>query len=137
MDDLRTSVQMASYEQKDPLLIYKFEAFELFKKMLMETNKSIMSFLFRAGVPVQEEPQQHVQQIPQEYAEFEELFDNSQEIDRRGEAYAADENDYYTEDHVEPKQQPVSVEPKSGRNDLCPCGSGKKYKQCHGAHAPE
>lgn len=137
MDDLRTSVQMASYEQKDPLLIYKFEAFELFKKMLMETNKSIMSFLFRAGVPVQEEPQQHVQQIPQEYADFEELFDNSKEIDRRGEDYAADENDYYTEDHVEPKQQPVSVEPKIGRNDLCPCGSGKKYKQCHGAHAPE
>ncbi|RQO30680.1 preprotein translocase subunit SecA [Taibaiella sp. KBW10] len=134
MDDLRTSVQMASYEQKDPLLIYKFEAFELFKKMLLETNKSIVSFLFRAGVPAQEEQPQHIQQIPQEYADFEELYDNSREIENRGEDYAANENDYYNEDHVQPKQQPISVEPKIGRNDLCPCGSGKKYKQCHGAN---
>ena len=135
MDDLRTSVQMASYEQKDPLLIYKFEAFELFKKMLMETNRNIVSFLLRAGIPMQDAPTQNVQQIPQEYADFEELQDNGAEVDRRGEAYAADENDYYSEDHVHsaPKQKPISVEPKIGRNDLCPCGSGKKYKQCHGA----
>ena len=136
MDDLRTSVQMASYEQKDPLLIYKFEAFELFKKMMMETNKSIVSFLLRAGIPVQEEQQQHVQQIPQEYTDFEELYDNSADIERRGEDYAADESDYYSEDHIyeAPKQSPISVEPKIGRNDPCPCGSGKKYKQCHGAN---
>ncbi|MBL7704347.1 MAG: preprotein translocase subunit SecA [Taibaiella sp.] len=136
MDDLRTSVQMASYEQKDPLLIYKFEAFELFKKMMIETNKSIVSFLLRAGIPVQEEQPQHVQQIPQEYTDFEELYDNSADIERRGEDYAADESDYYSEDHIyeAPKQSPVSVEPKIGRNDPCPCGSGKKYKQCHGAN---
>ncbi len=139
MDDLRTSVQMASYEQKDPLLIYKFEAFELFKKMLMETNRNIVSFLLRANIPVQQAPPPNVQQIPQEYADFDELYDNSADVDARGEAYAANEEDYYTEDHVRQAQQPkpntpVSVDPKIGRNDLCPCGSGKKYKQCHGAN---
>ncbi|HRP88839.1 MAG TPA: preprotein translocase subunit SecA [Edaphocola sp.] len=138
MDDLRTSVQMASYEQKDPLLIYKFEAFELFKSMLIETNTSIVSFLLRAGIPMQEAPTEPIQQIPQEYTDFEELQTNSGAIESRGEAYGANEDDYYDENHVVDaqrpaiKQKPVSVEPKIGRNDLCPCGSGKKFKNCHG-----
>ncbi|HTO14498.1 MAG TPA: preprotein translocase subunit SecA [Edaphocola sp.] len=138
MDDLRTSVQMASYEQKDPLLIYKFEAFQLFKSMLIETNTNIVSFLLRAGIPMQEGPTEPVQQIPQQYTDFEELQTNSAEVEARGEAYAANEDDYYDEQHVvdsqrpAPRQKPITVEPKIGRNDPCPCGSGKKYKNCHG-----
>lgn len=138
MDDLRNSVQMASYEQKDPLLIYKFEAFELFKKMLIETNQNIVSFLNRAGIPMQEAPQE--QRQPEPRTDMSKYYDNKEEVDRAGTAYAADEEDYYSEpSHSHhhptqelPKPQPVQAEPKIGRNDPCPCGSGKKYKNCHG-----
>jgi preprotein translocase subunit SecA len=134
MDDLRHSVQMASYEQKDPLLIYKFEAFELFKKMLLETNQNIISFLHRAGIPIQEAPPQGAREIPQQRTDMSQLTDNKEQIDAAGQDYAADENDYYTEPVMDPtvKRQPIQAEPKIGRNDLCPCGSGKKYKACHG-----
>lgn len=132
MDDLRNSVQMASYEQKDPLLIYKFEAFELFKKMLLETNQNIISFLYRAGIPVQEAPPQATNRGPQR-TDMSQMQNNKAAVERAGEDYAADENDYYQEPGAPAiKRQPVQVEPKIGRNDLCPCGSGKKYKNCHG-----
>lgn len=137
MDDLRHSVQMASYEQKDPLLIYKFEAFELFKKMLLETNQHIISFLHRAGIPVQEAPPQAAR-MPQQRTDMSNMKDNKEEIDAAGQDYAADEHDYYTEptQHVPGdtavKRQPMQADPKIGRNDPCPCGSGKKYKACHG-----
>jgi len=136
MDDLRNSVQMASYEQKDPLLIYKFEAFELFKKMLIETNQSIISFLSRSGIPSQEAPPQEAAAIPQR-TDMSHMRDNKAAVDSAGSSYAADENDYYNDPSEEqrqqqPRRQPVQVEPKIGRNDLCPCGSGKKYKNCHG-----
>ncbi|WP_118975505.1 preprotein translocase subunit SecA [Taibaiella koreensis] len=135
MDDLRQSVRMASYEQKDPLLIYKFEAFELFKKALLEINQHIISFLYRAGIPIQEAPPQAAQMPPQR-TDMSQLHDNKAQIEAAGEDYAADENDYYQEPGAPPavKRQPVSVEPKIGRNDPCPCGSGKKYKACHGKH---
>jgi len=139
MDDLRHSVQMASYEQKDPLLIYKFEAFNLFKNVLLETNQHIISFLYRAGIPIQEAPPQPAQMPPQR-TDMSEMWDNKEQIDAAGQDYAADENDYYTEpeEYQTPpaprRQQPVQVEPKIGRNDPCPCGSGKKYKSCHGQH---
>ncbi len=134
MDDLRHSVQMASYEQKDPLLIYKFEAFELFKKILLETNQHIIAFLYRSGIPVQEAPPQAAQ-APRQRTDMSQMQDNKAQIDARGDNYAADEEDYYTEPGQQPAQarrQPVTVEPKIGRNDPCPCGSGKKYKACHG-----
>jgi preprotein translocase subunit SecA len=136
MDDLRQSVRMASYEQKDPLLIYKFEAFELFKKALLEINQHIISFLFRAGIPMQEAPPQAIDSIPQQRTDMSQMHDNKAQIDAAGMDYAADENDYYQEPNEQPqvKRQPVISEPKIGRNDLCPCGSGKKYKACHGAH---
>jgi preprotein translocase subunit SecA len=135
MDDLRQSVRMASYEQKDPLLIYKFEAFELFKKALLEINQHIISFLFRAGIPMQEAPPQPVQQVPQQRTDMSQMHNNKADIDAAGSAYAADENDYYTEPTTpQVKRQPMVAEPKIGRNDPCPCGSGKKYKACHGAH---
>jgi preprotein translocase subunit SecA len=132
MDDLRNSVQMASYEQKDPLLIYKFEAFELFKKMLLETNQNITSFLYRASIAVQEAPPQATNRGPQR-TDMSHMQNNKAEVDRAGEDYAADEHDYYQEPGAPAvRRQPVQVEPKIGRNDLCPCGSGKKYKNCHG-----
>ncbi|GAA4470099.1 preprotein translocase subunit SecA [Nemorincola caseinilytica] len=136
MDDLRQSVRMASYEQKDPLLIYKFEAFNLFKKMLNDTNKNILSFLLRAGIPIQDAPPQPIQQIPEQYTDMSQMHDNKAQVEAAGHAYAADEEDYYSEPsaehHEEIKRAPVQAGPKIGRNDPCPCGSGKKYKSCHG-----
>ncbi|MBL7691769.1 MAG: preprotein translocase subunit SecA [Flavipsychrobacter sp.] len=134
MDDLRQSVRMASYEQKDPLLIYKFEAFNLFKQMMMETNKNIISFIMRAGIPMQDAPPQAAQ-APEHHTDMSQMYDNKAQVEAAGHAYAADEEDYYTED-PEPqeavKRTPVQAGPKIGRNDPCPCGSGKKYKSCHG-----
>jgi preprotein translocase subunit SecA len=133
MDDLRTSVRMASYEQKDPLLIYKFEAFNLFKQMMLETNRDILSFLLRAGIPVQAPPPQAAQ-MPEHHTDMSQLRNNKAEIDAVGTDYAADEDDYYTDGSEAPevKRTPVQAGPKIGRNDPCPCGSGKKYKACHG-----
>jgi len=135
MDDLRQSVRMASYEQKDPLLIYKFEAFNLFKQMMAETNRDIISFLLRAGIPMQDTPPQAAR-VQQPRTDMSKMRVNKAEIDAAGQDYAANENDYYTET-PEPavKRQPVQVAPKIGRNDLCPCGSGKKFKACHGKGA--
>ncbi len=134
MDDLRHSVQMASYEQKDPLLIYKFEAFNLFKQMLLETNRNLISFLLRSGIPMQEAPQQAAR-MPQQRTDMSGMRNNRAEVEAAGQAYAADENDYYEEPEQQQaavKRTPVQAGPKIGRNDPCPCGSGKKYKSCHG-----
>ncbi|MBA3829755.1 MAG: preprotein translocase subunit SecA [Taibaiella sp.] len=132
MDDLRTSVRMASYEQKDPLLIYKFEAFNLFKQMLLETNRNIISFLLRAGIPIEEAPQQAAR-APLQHTDMSHMRINKAEIDAAGQDYAADENDVYDNNRATAvKRTPVQAGPKIGRNDPCPCGSGKKYKACHG-----
>ena len=133
MDELRSSVQMASYEQKDPLLIYKFEAFKLFKKMLLETNTNIVSFLVRAAIPAQEEEPQAARQQPKR-TDMSKMQMNKQDVDNAGSDYAANENDVYEGGGSDTAVQrtPVKTGPKIGRNDPCPCGSGKKYKQCHG-----
>ena len=127
MDDLRQSVRMASYEQKDPLLIYKFEAFNLFKQMMLETNRDIISFLLRAGIPVQEAPQE-VHELPQHHTDMSQM-----RVNKADEEYLDEE--YYSEAPEQPpvvKRAPVMAAPKIGRNDACPCGSGKKFKNCHG-----
>ena len=135
MDDLRTSVRMASYEQKDPLLIYKFEAFKLFKAMMLETNRNIISFLLRSGIPINDAPPQAARR-PEPPTDMSRMRVNKAQVDARGQDYAANEEDYYTEPGEAPappvKRAPVVSGPKIGRNDLCPCGSGKKYKACHG-----
>ncbi|MBK7764155.1 MAG: preprotein translocase subunit SecA [Bacteroidetes bacterium] len=132
MDELKQSVQLASLEQKDPLLIYKFEAFNLFKEMIGETNKHIVSFLMRCGIPMQQEQDIHQAQV--EKTDMSRMRANREEIDEAGEDYAANQNDRYTSTSTaEVKRDPIrNLEPKIGRNDLCPCGSGKKFKQCHG-----
>ena len=127
MDDLRQSVRMASYEQKDPLLIYKFEGFNLFKNMMVETNKNIISFLLRAGIPVQQAPIEAAQEPPH-YTDMSDLQVNKLDPEMG-------EEEYYTEtpeSQDEVRRAPVQAAPKIGRNDLCPCGSGKKFKACHG-----
>lgn len=132
MDELKQSVQLASLEQKDPLLIYKFEAFNLFKDMIGETNKHIVSFLMRCGIPMQQEQEIHQAEVAR--TDMSTLRANREEIEAAGEDYAANENDRFTSTSTaDVKRDPVrNLEPRIGRNDVCPCGSGKKYKQCHG-----
>ncbi|ULQ56631.1 preprotein translocase subunit SecA [Flavihumibacter rivuli] len=132
MDDLKQSVQTAYLEQKDPLVIYKVEAFELFRKMDTEVNREIVSFLCHAGIPMeQQQPAEIIREGHEEKTDMSRLQANKEEVEARGEDYAANENDYY--DPSGPTiQEPIRVGPKIGRNDPCPCGSGKKYKNCHG-----
>jgi preprotein translocase subunit SecA len=121
MDDLKQSVQNATYEQKDPLLIYKFESFELFKTMINKVGRDMVSILMKGNIPVQE-PEQVKQ------AEQRRKLDMSKYNTTRSEqgGEAGDQ---------QKRVQPVRVEKKVGRNDPCPCGSGKKYKNCHGINA--
>ncbi len=120
MDDLKQSVQNASYEQKDPLLIYKFEAFNLFKIMIEKINRSIVSTLLKGHIPVND---------PEDLHEA-----NNQHTDMSRMQMSRNEgsDEQLQTNREQPKTQPVRVEKKVGRNDPCPCGSGKKYKNCHG-----
>lgn len=139
MDDLKQSVQTVYLEQKDPLVIYKVEAYNLFKNLSGTVNKDIVSFLAHAQLPLQEEAPQQVQQARPQRTDMSRLQANKEEIDAIGDDYAANEKDYFDPsghpDHVVVKQEPVKVGPKVGRNDPCPCGSGKKFKNCHGKDA--
>jgi preprotein translocase subunit SecA len=127
MDELKQSVQNAVYEQKDPLLVYKFEAFELFRQMLAAVNKELVSFLFRGGIPVQQQPDEVREARPQPKTDMKKLRTSKPEL--VGESSGAPMQDM----RELQKTMPVRVENKVGRNDPCPCGSGKKYKNCHGA----
>ena len=120
LDDLKESVQNASYEQKDPLVIYKLESFNLFKAMLENINEDVISFLMRADIPTQD-PNAVRESRPQG-------IDKSKIREQRQDLLAQSHSD------TQQKQvtQPIRVEKKVGRNDPCPCGSGKKYKNCHG-----
>ncbi|MDD4373659.1 MAG: preprotein translocase subunit SecA [Bacteroidales bacterium] len=121
LDDLKQSVQNATYEQKDPLLIYKFESFELFKTMVQKINREVISFLMRADIPVQDAGSVKEARRPRG-------LDRSQMKEER--------NDLLSQAHSRTQQQevtqPIVAEKKVGRNEPCPCGSGKKYKNCHG-----
>ena len=123
MDDLKQSVQNATYEQKDPLLIYKFESFELFKALVQKINNDIVSFLTKGDIPLNDSrgvSEAHVKKS-----------DMSK--------YKEERKDLLSEAHSntqhEQVSQPVKVEKKVGRNEPCPCGSGKKFKHCHGKNA--
>lgn len=129
MDDLKQSVQTATYEQKDPLVIYKMEAFDLFRRMDEEINRDIVQFLCHAAIPLEEGDE--LKEGRQQKTDMSKMSANKDQIEAAGQEYGANENDYY--DPSQTKQEPVKVGPKIGRNDPCPCGSGKKYKACHGA----
>jgi preprotein translocase subunit SecA len=120
MDDLRSAVRNAQYEQKDPLVIYKLESYELFRNMLNRLNEEALDLLMRMDVPVE----QQIQSTNQE--------DHQNNYDK---ARTSNPNDTALPSPQAPeveKKQPVVVEQKINRNDPCPCGSGKKFKQCHG-----
>jgi preprotein translocase subunit SecA len=127
MDELKQSVQNAVYEQKDPLLVYKFEAFELFRQMLTNVNKEMVSFLFRGGIPVQQAEEVH-EARPEPKMDLRKMRTSKPEL-----VGDSGQGGMPMEDTRElQKPMPVRVEQKIGRNDPCPCGSGKKYKNCHG-----
>ena len=122
LDDLRTSVQNASYEQKDPLLIYKLESYNLFRTMVESINKKSCSIFMRGQIPIRE-PEAVKQAAPERREDYSK--------------YRASKDSYTssstgTPQKEEQRVEPVRVEQKIGRNDPCPCGSGKKYKHCHG-----
>ncbi|PST84732.1 preprotein translocase subunit SecA [Pedobacter yulinensis] len=126
MDELKQSVQNAVYEQKDPLVIYKMEAFNLFKNMLNAVNKEVVSFLFKGGIPVAQEAEE-IRQAP--------VPKRQPQLQTTKQEFGQEEPGMDFADTREAiPQQPVRVDPKVGRNDPCPCGSGKKYKNCHGAN---
>jgi preprotein translocase subunit SecA len=120
MDDLKQSVQNATYEQKDPLLIYKFESYELFKGMVQKINREICSFLTKGNLPLQEASDVKEAHRPQR-TDLSRLKEERTDILSKIGKTAEQEI-----------TQPIRVEKKVGRNDPCPCGSGKKYKSCHG-----
>ena len=117
MDDLKQSVQNATYEQKDPLLIYKFESFNLFRQMLEELNQDVLSFLMRAFIPLRDasEAKAPAQQRKPDMSQM-----------------RTSRTDLVTNGGEAKSNAPVHVEKQVGRNDPCPCGSGKKFKNCHG-----
>lgn len=119
MDDLRQSVQAASYEQKDPLLIYKLESFNLFKSMLDKVNKSVIATLMKGHIP-----EQNPDDIQEARAR--------RRLDTSNLQTGRDDPGYHDPSKGKQKSAPVRVEKKVGRNEPCPCGSGKKYKHCHG-----
>jgi preprotein translocase subunit SecA len=135
MDDLRTSVQQAVYEQKDPLLIYKLESFELFKTMLGRLNVETVETLVKMDIPfLQDEIKTTNKEITQQNA-YEKAQLGMTSTATKAPQYAGAEGyqEAIQNSYTEPvKKQPVVAEPKINRNDACPCGSGKKYKQCHG-----
>lgn len=128
MDDLRQSVQNARFEQKDPLLIYKFESFELFKTMIGRVGFEVVSFLTKAALPTRQEEVRTTSRTSavedSKNLQTSRPGDQPQQGQRRPSGPGVPP--------PPPKAQPVRVEKKIGRNDPCPCGSGKKYKQCHG-----
>ena len=117
MDDLRQSVQNAAYEQKVPLVVYKLESYNLFATMLEELNKDVLSFLLRAFVPLREDSEARPAQAPRSQ-DMSNMKTQRNDLTTNGEQKA---------------RTPIHVDKKIGRNDPCPCGSGKKYKNCHGA----
>ncbi len=126
LDELKHSVQNASYEQKDPLLIYKLESVNLFDAMVTRINNQTVSILMRGQIPVQS-PQEVRQAAPEKRQDMSKYREQKQDLTDPHQQAAA------KRDTREPqKREPIHVERTVGRNDPCPCGSGKKYKNCHG-----
>ena len=138
MDDLKQSVQQARHEQKDPLLVYKLESYNLFRDMLDRLNKETVEFLVKGVVPVQEAPQSVANQAAKQQDSYAQARVNQTASTsstppsqfRGSQGY--DQAMANSEQQSIPKPQPVVADKKINRNDPCPCGSGKKYKQCHG-----
>ena len=117
MDDLKQSVQNASYEQKDPIVVYKLESYNLFAQMLESLNQDVLSFLLRAFVPLRDASEAGNRPAMRPRQDMSSLQAGRQDLTTNGEQKA---------------NTPIRVDKKIGRNDPCPCGSGLKYKNCHG-----
>ena len=128
LDDLKKSVQNASYEQKDPLLVFKLESVQLFDKMVNRINNETVATLMRGQIPVQA-PQEVQQAAPEESTPQQHLTTTHETLDEAGDPEAAAAAARDTREHA---NQPIVKEKAPGRNDPCPCGSGKKFKDCHG-----
>ncbi|MFN7421768.1 MAG: preprotein translocase subunit SecA, partial [Chitinophagales bacterium] len=125
MDELKQSVQNAVWEQKDPIVIYKKEAFDLFQKMIMNSNFMLAQLLVKYKLKEEQKEFKATTQV-QHSSKVRDIQSNSAAFEN--EDYGANENDRMNP----PKREPIRVENRVGRNDPCPCGSGKKYKNCHG-----
>lgn len=125
MDELRHSVQNASYENKDPLLIYKLESYTLFKGMVDTMNRKTAAILMRGQIPVRE-PEAVREAAPEQKQDMSRYRTQKDDMDAPARPGGAPQQP------PKPKQEPVRAEKRVGRNDPCPCGSGKKYKNCHG-----
>ena len=131
LDELKHSVQNASYEQKDPLLIFKLESVKLFDNMVNNMNNRIVSILMRSGIPeMQQAPQEAPQEMPRQqkpqYTETKRDLNEEQLQDPNQAAAAAHDT------RAQQPRTPLVKDKLPGRNDPCPCGSGKKFKNCHG-----
>jgi preprotein translocase subunit SecA len=126
LDQLRQSVQNASYEQKDPLLIFKLESFGMFKDMIDTINRKTVAILMRGQIPVRE-PEQVREAAPEVRQDYSKYRTQKDQVGGSSSAAPAQQ--------APQRPEPIKVGPKVGRNDPCPCGSGKKYKNCHGKEA--
>ena len=134
LDELKHSVQNASYEQKDPLLIYKLESVTLFDAMVNKINNQTISILMRGQIPVQEAPDESAarrvevrQAAPEQRQDMSKYRENKENLSDPNQQAAASQDT-----REQQKREPIRAEKTVGRNDPCPCGSGKKYKNCHG-----
>ncbi len=136
MDELRSAVNNAQYEQKDPLLVYKLESFELFKTMVSRLNRETVEALVRMDIPVGTEIESTNNEIAAQnnYQKAQMVSQNSSNSTQIPQFEGSQGYDQAMQNSMQQKvkQQPVVAEEKIGRNEPCPCGSGKKYKQCHG-----
>jgi preprotein translocase subunit SecA len=131
MDDLKQSVQTAVYEQKDPLIIYKQTAFQLFSEMDVAVNKEIVSFLCHAGLPV-DQGSSSLKEGKESRTDMSRMQVRKDDVTGKPSSELLETDNAYHDPSEQVKQEPVRVGPKIGRNDACPCGSGKKFKACHG-----
>jgi preprotein translocase subunit SecA len=135
MDDLRSAVHHAQYEQKDPLLVYKLESFELFKTMLGRLNTESIELLMKLDIPIETEVKSTNREVTHQHNYDKAEINNGNSSSTPPPRFQGSEGYQQAIQNSLPqqeKQTPVVAEPKIGRNDPCPCGSGKKYKQCHG-----
>ncbi|MDG1046184.1 MAG: preprotein translocase subunit SecA [Bacteroidia bacterium] len=129
LDDLKQSANNASIEQKDPLLIYKLESFNLFQSMISSLNAEITSILFKGDIATQDSGD------VKEAKEIKRSDNRSLKTSRASEAIVNQNTGQDIQDKPKETPVPLRAEQKVGRNDNCPCGSGKKYKKCHGKNS--
>lgn len=132
MDELKTSVQGASFEQKDPLVVYKREAYHLFEEFISDINREVVSFLSKGDIPVREEADVRATQQPNRRAKGGSRTRTNRGGAQAGQSRGSRQAQAQAEGEQAKPETRRRTEKKIGRNDPCPCGSGKKYKQCHG-----